>query len=466
MLFSTPAGAFADLYDRRLVQLTALALSFASAGTLTAITWAGGTSPPLLLMFTFLIGSGAAVFSPAWQVSIRGQVPPDQMSAAIALRSVSYNVGRSLGPAIGGMVVAFAGSVAAFATAAAFYIRMLLVVLRSSPDREAHSLPPEPTPRAISTGFRYILHSPVVRTVLLRSLAVGLAGGGVAALTPVIARDLLHGRSGVYGILLASYGLGAVIGAALLTEAQRWMSAETATRWCGIALALGALVAGLSNDLALTVVALLVAGIAWMLLAAFFNIGIQLRAPRWVAARVIAGFQATIAGGAAIGSWMWGEVSSRLGVADGLVGIAIAMVVVTLAGGLWLRMPDRIEEPREALEPLADPEIGLDLTDYSGPVEVEIHYHLDPGAAGPFREVMREVQRTGLHNGAQTWSLARDIADETLWVERFVCATWLDYLRQRSRATQNERELQRRTMQHQLENWPFRVTRRLVDRNR
>jgi MFS family permease len=466
MLLAVPAGAFADLYDRRKVQLIALALSFTSATLLTIISWTGAATPILLLFFSFLIGSGAALFSPAWQVSIRSQVPAEYFSAAIALRSVSYNAGRSLGPAVGGLVVAMAGPVTAFIIAAIFYVPMLVVTFRSPPEREAHTLPPERARGAIGTGLRYILHSPIVRTVLLRSLVVGLAGGGVAALMPLIARDLLHGRSGIYGVLLGAYGLGAVVGAMLLTEAQRWMSAETATRWCGLVVALGALVVGLSTNLAVTIVALLVTGIAWMLLAAFFNIGIQLRTPRWVAARVVAAFQATIAGGAAIGSWLWGETSQHLGTGNALFGIAAAMLLVTLAGGVLLRMPDTIEQPRESLDPIADPEVGLELSNDSGPVEIELHYHLDPTNTDRFREAMQKLHYIRLRNGAQSWSLARDIVDETLWIERFVCATWVGYLRQRQRITQDERELQRSTTKLLLENWPLRVTRRLVDRVR
>jgi hypothetical protein len=252
----------------------------------------------------------------------------------------------------------------------------------------------------------------------------------------------------------------------LLTEAQRWMSAETATRWCGLVVALGALVVGLSTNLAVTIVALLVTGIAWMLLAAFFNIGIQLRTPRWVAARVVAAFQATIAGGAAIGSWLWGETSQHLGTGNALFGIAAAMLLVTLAGGVLLRMPDTIEQPRESLDPIADPEVGLELSNDSGPVEIELHYHLDPTNTDRFREAMQKLHYIRLRNGAQSWSLARDIVDETLWIERFVCATWVGYLRQRQRITQDERELQRSTTKLLLENWPLRVTRRLVDRVR
>ena len=461
MLISMPAGAIADMYDRRIVALGSLCFALAGATALAVMAWLNLVTPNILLAFCFVVGCGMALFGPAWQSSVSEQVPAENLPAAVALNGISYNIARSFGPAIGGVIVATAGAVAAFAANALLYIPLLIVLFLWRRNSEPSRLPRERLNRAIVSGVRYIANSPSIRIVLTRTLVTGIIGGSVMALMPLIARDLLNGGAQTYGIMLGAFGMGAVIGALNIGTLRKQMSGEAAIRACTISMA-GAIVAvALSRQPVLTAAALVVAGAVWMAAVALFNIGVQLSAPRWVAGRSLAAFQASIAGGIAIGSWGWGYLTDQAGVQTALLVSAAAMLVSPLLG-LWLRMPP-VGARNEDAEVLADPEVRLLLTGRSGPLVVEIEYRVDQESARAFHNVMQEVQLSRQRNGAYGWSIARDIADPELWTERYHCPTWLDYLRQRNRSTQSERALHQRAMDFHLGPDPVRV-RRMLER--
>jgi MFS family permease len=461
MLISMPAGAIADMYDRRIVALVSLGIALSGATALSVLAWLGLITPPILLAFCFIVGSGMALFGPAWQSSVSEQVPAETLPSAVALNGISYNIARSFGPAIGGIVVATAGAVAAFAANAVLYIPLLVVLFLWRRTSEPSRLPREQLSRAIVSGVRYIANSPSIRIVLARTLVTGAIGGSVSALMPLVARDLLHGGAQTYGIMLGAFGIGAVIGALNIAEVRRRMSGEAAVRACAVSMAGAIAAVALSQQPVLTAAALVVAGAVWMLAVALFNIGVQLSAPRWVAGRSLAAFQASIAGGIALGSWGWGRLTDVAGVETALL-VSAGLMLLSPLLGLWLRMP-RVGARNEDAEVLADPEVRLSLTGRSGPLVVEIEYRVAQENARAFHNVMQEVQLSRQRNGAYGWSIARDIADPELWTERYHCPTWFDYLRQRNRATQSERALHLRAIAFHLGPEPVRV-RRMLER--
>ncbi|MDR6657805.1 MFS family permease [Tardiphaga robiniae] len=461
MLISMPAGAVADMYDRRVVSLASLVLSLVGACVLTMLDWTGHITPNILLAFCFIIGSGMALFGPAWQSSVGEQVPPEVLPSAVALNGISYNIARSFGPAIGGIVVATAGAVAAFAANAVLYIPLLVVLFLWRRKVDVSRLPRERLSRAIVSGVRYIANSPSIKIVLTRTLITGICGGSVSALMPLVARDLLHGGAQTYGIMLGAFGMGAVIGAMNIGHVRKHLSGESSIRACALIMGVAIAVVAVSSEPVITAAALVVAGSVWMLAVALFNIGVQLSAPRWVAGRSLAAFQAAIAGGIAIGSWGWGHLTDMVGVEAALLVSGGAMFLSPLFG-LFLRMPPTGARDEDA-ETLADPEVQLQLTARSGPLVVEIEYRVDQENARAFHGVMQDVQLSRQRNGAYGWSIARDIADPELWTERYHCPTWLDFLRQRNRSTQSERALYQRAADYHLGPDPVRV-RRMLER--
>lgn len=461
-LISLPAGAIADMFDRRQVGIAALSISLAGSIAMTLLALLDLMTPALLLLFCFVIGSGMALFGPAWQASVSEQVPSDALPSAVALNGISYNIARSFGPAVGGVIVAAAGGIAAFSANAVLYIPLLVVLLLWRRETPTPRLPPERLGRAMISGVRYVTNAPQVRIVLGRTVITGFAGAAVLALMPLIARDLLHGDARLYGLLLGAFGFGAVVGALNLGRLRSSLSSEGAVRLCALTIGAGIALVAVSPWSILTGAALIFVGAAWTASVTIFNIGVQLSAPRWVAGRALAAFQASIAGGVALGSWCWGHLSNDFGVEATLLTSSAVLLASPLLSR-WLRMPpigSRADVPMDVIE---DPQMQLPLTARSGPIVVEIEYRVDPTQARLFYAVMQQVQSMRQRNGAYGWSIARDIADPALWTERYHCPTWHDYLRQRERTAHSDRDLHARAVEFHMGSEPVRI-RRMLER--
>lgn len=460
MLVAVPAGAIADMFDRRKTAMTGLAFASLAAAVLTAIALLGLTTPWILLIFCSLIGAGVALYAPAWQSSIIEQVRPDHLPAAVALGAVSYNIARSFGPAIGGAVVLAVGAKGAFGINAVFYLPLLITFFFWKRQHPISRLPPERLDRAIVSGVRYALHSPPIRIVLIRAFLFGICSASTAALTPLIARDLLHGNAATFGLLLGATGVGAVIGALAVSEVRERFSAERAVGLCALVGGPVILLIGFSHHLVLTSLLLMISGATAMLLVSLFSVGVQLSAPRWVAARAISLHSSALTGGIALGAWLWGQVTAGWGVDVAMIASGTLLLLTSLLG-LVLPMPRVSLSEIEMVELGHEPEVALQLTARSGPIVIEIDYSVNPEQARQFYDAMLKLQHARLRNGAYDWSMSRDIASPALWTERYYCATWGDYLRQRSRFTQSDRDLQAQASAFNTLESGVRVRRRL-----
>ncbi len=440
MLVALPAGALADMFDRRRIAMGGLAVSIVAAAALTLLAAAGLATPWLILAFCALIGVGVAIYAPAWQASVSEQVPHEHLPAAISLGSISYNVARSFGPALGGLIVVAAGAQAAFAANALLYLPLLLAFFFWNRKHVPSRLPPERLDRAIVSGARYAFHAPAIRTVLVRAFLFGLAGATASALAPLVAKELLGGDAGVFGMMLGFSGAGAVVGALLVGWCRDRFGTEGATRLLLVVAGLAIATVGWSHSLALTCLAMFIAGGTNIVAIALFNVAVQLAAPRWVTARALSLFSAALTGGIAVGAAVWGVVANQTGVQGALYASGAMMVLLPLVG-LLLPLPETSQQDVEPVALANEPKVGMALTLRSGPVVIEIDYVVAPDDARAFHGAMLQVQRTRLRNGGFNWSLSRDIADPTLWTERYQCPTWGDYLRMRDRFTQTDMDL-------------------------
>ena len=459
MLIAMLAGAIADVHDRRLVALSSLCIALCGAALLTLLALMGLLTPNLLLLLCFAVGCGMALMGPAWQSAVNEQVPPEAVPAAVALNGISFNMARSVGPAIGGLVLGLAGTMAVFALNALCYVPLIVALFLWKREAPRSRLPPEELRRAVLLGVRYIANSPPIMIVLLRSIVMALIGASILALMPLVARDLLDGGAGTFGLMFSAFGLGAVIGALNIAEVRSRMSGESAIRAAAMMIGLAFVVVAFSRGSIITAAALMVAGVGWTVSWTLFSIGVQLSAPRWVSGRALAAYQAAAAGGTAIGAWGWGHLANSAGVEVALFVSGLLMMASTLIG-IWLRMP-RVTTPREQDHVLEDPTVQLPLSGHSGPLVIEIEYRIAPYNARAFHDVMQEVQQTRQRNGAFGWSLARDIADPDLWTERYHFPTWHDYLRYRNRPTASERLLEQKAIDFHLGEGKLHVRRRL-----
>jgi len=449
VLIALPAGAIADMYDRRKVGMAALSFSLLSASTLAILFYLGLITPAVLLVFVFLVGAGMSMYSPAWQASVSQQVPQAALPAAIALNSISYNIARSVGPAVGGVIVAALGSIAAFTTNALFYLPLLTMLFLWRPAVEPSRLPPERFGRAVVAGLRYVANSHI-RVVLTRTFLHGVLGSAIMALMPLIARTLLNGGAELFGIMLGAFGVGAVLAAVNIDVLRRRMGSEQIVMLGSIALGLGALCVGLSRSPFITAPALLIVGAAWMTCVTTFNVGVQMSSPRWVAARAVATFQIATSGGIAAGSWIWGHTAASVGVGQTLM-IAGVLLLTSPLLSLVLRIPQAAQAQPEVVGTAADPEVNLALTGRSGPIVVHLDYRVDPANAREFYRAMLDVQQSRQRNGAYGWSIARDVADPARWTERYHCPTWHDFLRMRDRPTDKDVEIRNRARAFMLD---------------
>lgn len=439
-LLAIPAGAIADIYDRRKVQIAALSLALVAGVLMTLASIMGLMTPWVLLGFCFLVGCGGALSAPARGASVGEQVPIDLLPQAVGLNNISYNLARSIGPALGGVIVATFGATVSFAANALSYLPMLYSLQRWKRVAEVSRLPPEGLLRSVNSGLRYIVNMQPVRRTVLRAFITCFLGGALHSLMPLIARDLLGGGARTFGLLLGCFGIGAVSGIFLLQPMRSRLGGENTVRACSLILSICLALLAFSNSLLLDFAVLLAAGMAWMVLTTTFSVAIQLSVPRWVMGRAIAMSSASTSFGIAAGAWLWGGVTMQHGVATALQ-LASAALLFSPVLGLFLRVTDRSSSTEADDRALADPEVKLDISGRSGPISIELQYRIPSDRARDFYHLMRQVQRIRTRNGAYDWSLSRNIADPEQWSERFRCPTWDDYLRQRSRRTVDDSAL-------------------------
>ncbi|MCE6968552.1 MFS transporter [Cereibacter sphaeroides] len=440
MLFSLPSGALADSLNRRRIMLTAQVFMLAASAGLALAAFAGLLTPWLLLTFTFLIGVGVALHNPSWQASVGDIVPRADLPSAVALNSMGFNLMRSVGPALGGLIVAAGGAAAAFAINAASYIPLCLALFLWRPDYAPRRLPREALGSAVAAGLRYVSMSPVLLKVLFRGFLFGLAAVSLLALLPIVARDLVGGGAFTYGVLLGCFGFGAIGGALLGARLRERFRNETIVRggFLGFAAALVAL--SLSRDLWLSGLVLLPAGASWVLSLSLFNVSVQLATPRWVVGRALALYQTATFGGMAAGSLVWGQAAEAGGVAQALAWAAGVLLVGALVG-LRIPLPAFGMQDLDPLNRFVEPDLPVDLRLRSGPIVVTVEYDIAPANIEPFLAAMADRRRIRIRDGARQWVLLRDLERPGIWAESYHVATWADYLRHHERRTKADAEV-------------------------
>lgn len=445
MLFSLASGALADNFDRRLVMLTAQCLMMIASFLLVLFALQGWLTPWLLLGFTFAIGCGTALNNPSWQASVGDLVPRDDLPGAVTLNGMGFNLMRSVGPAIGGIVVAVAGAATAFAINAASYIPFIATLLWWKPDRTPSKLPRERFGSAVWAGLRYISMSPNLMTVLLRSLLFGCAAIAILALLPLVASNLLNGGALTYGILLGCFGLGAIAGGFLNADVREHFSNETIVRAACVGFAVSCLLLAASRNVWLSCFFLLPAGACWVLALSLFNVTVQLSTPRWVVGRALSLYQTATFGGMAAGSWLWGEIAERYDTSSSLMAAGV-MLIATALVGLRLRLPEFTSLNLAPLDQFNEPQLQLDLKARSGPIMVMVDFRIAQKDVPAFLLAMADRRRIRIRDGARQWVLLRDLESPEIWTESYHVATWIEYLRHNQRRTKADADVTERLL--------------------
>jgi MFS family permease len=305
-LVGLPAGTLADVVDRRKLLLVTQAWMLLVALILGVITWVGLVSAWALLALTFLLGLGAALSGPAWQAIIPDLVEREEIAPAVALDAMGINVARAVGPAIGGFVVAAAGSGAVFLLNAVSFLGILVVIYRWRRTHTPSDAPPEDMLGATAAGLRYVRHAPALQTVLVRIGVFSLGASALWALLPAVARHDLSLDATGYGIILGSLGLGAVGGALLLPRLRRTLSVDALTAAATLVFALATLAFAYLRLVPVLVVSMMAGGVAWIAMMSSLTAAAQTASPAWVRARALGIYLLVFQGLMAAGSFAWG----------------------------------------------------------------------------------------------------------------------------------------------------------------
>src|SRR6266576_1107384 len=327
-LFGLPAGALADIIDRRRLLIGSQLAMAITVGTLAILSFAGVVTPWILLVLAFVLGIASAFNDPAWHAAIPELLPKEELGAGITLSGVSVNVARTLGPAIGGFVVAAAGPTIVFVLDGLTFLGVIAVLLAWRRESAPSTLPAEQVLPAIHAGLRFARHSPPLRRVLFATFLFMLCGAGVMALMPVLGRETDFGALG-YGLLLGSLGVGAVIGGALFYRFRSRLAPEMVVAAGFGAFAAAAIGAGLTRELFLLCPIMFIGGVAWLSVLSTCMVAAQEASPSWVRARVMAIYLMVFQAGIAGGSVLWGEVASHAGLNAAYFGIAGGLVLGT-----------------------------------------------------------------------------------------------------------------------------------------
>ncbi|MDP9057286.1 MAG: MFS transporter [Pseudomonadota bacterium] len=307
LLLGVFAGAIADNFDRRLVMLAAQIGMLVVSAVLAAMTWAGHMTPWLLLGFTFCVGIGTALNAPAWQASVRQQVGQADLPQAITLNTISFNLARSVGPGLGGLLISLWNVSLAFAVNSVSYLALIVVLLCWRPGHTA----PERKPMlpAIGIGLKFCAGDPVIRRVLARGLAIGFGVAGYQALVPAVVRGRLHGTEIDYGILLGLFGVGSICAALFIGRLLRRFGAEAVITVSTLGFILAEMVLAGAHSLVEAAPATFIAGAGWVTGLTTINVAMQLRSPDAIIGRCLSIYQAVTFGGMALGAWVWGSVA-------------------------------------------------------------------------------------------------------------------------------------------------------------
>jgi len=428
MLLALPAGVLADAFDRRWLLFGVQTYFVVVAVLLTVLTAAGLMPPALLLSFTFAIGAGQAVLATTWQALITELVPRSELAAATRLDMVSVNVARAAGPALAGFVIARWGIPPVFAMTAVTAGFLALVLLAWRRPRVRHG-EREPFIPALVAGGRYVRHEPVVRRILLRFATFIWPACAVWALLPLIASDQLGLDADGYGLLFASLGFGAVIGALCLGWVRQHLSSTAVLGLAGVsfALAFGSLAVAPNGWVAIPL--LVVCGFGWTATVATIISELQLFLPGWVRARAIAIYLMVFLGSQAVAAPIWGQVTQHLGLRFAIVAAA-ALVAASAAGGLVLKVPESQHLDRAPLAYWGVAPVVLEPEPNAGPIVVSIEYEVSPDDEADFLLAMESMRRSRLRSGASRWDLYRVGERPDLFLEQFQVPTWQEHQRQ------------------------------------
>lgn len=438
-VLALPAGALADMIDKRRFILTLEILTtiftalFALAISLKVVT------PAVLLLFILLIGALGALETPAWQAIVPLLVPRPALSSAVAVNSLGVNISRVIGPALAGAIILGFGIAAPFWLDAVSNLGVIAIIFWwKAPARSVNALPAERLVSAMRVGVRYARNNLHLRATLAQAVGFFLFASAYWALLPLLARNQLHGGPTLYGVLLGAIGASGVAGAILLPKLKAKARANTVVAIGELGTAIALALFGFANREWVAVLACLIAGASWIIVLATLNVSAQAALPEWVRGRGLAAYVTVFFGTMSIGSALWGWIAERFGLAP-----AHYIAAAGTLGAIALSRRCKLQTgPAADLTPSMhwpEPVVHSVVSDDAGPVLVTVEYHVAPENRAAFLAALAPIGRERRRDGAYSWGVFKDTAHETRYLETFLVDSWLEHVRQHHRVTSADR---------------------------
>ncbi len=441
-LFAIPAGALADIFDKRKFLIVVESLTTAVSAVYAAMVGLGLATPGNLLLFTFLIGAAGALTVPAWQAVVPRLVPKDDLSAAIAANSVGVNISRALGPALGGVTISGFGIVAPFWINAIANLGIVGTLLwwREAKGRRT-LLPAERFGQAVTAGLRYARHNSHLRGTLMRAVGFFLFASAYWALLPLVARQQIAGGPGLYGVLLGVIGASAVGGAFLLPWLKAKLGPDRLMALGALGQAVAMVLYGAAREPATALLASLIAGASWIAVLATLGVSAQVALPDWVRGRGLALYTTVFFGCLTLGSAVWGEVAVWIGLpAAHFLAAAGAVAAIPLTWRWKLHTGAGVDLSPSMHWPA--PLTAQNIAQDRGPVLVTVEYRIRPQNRAAFLKALARLEHQRRRDGAYAWGVFEDAAEEGRILETFLVESWMEHLRQHERVTNADRIVQ------------------------
>lgn len=456
-LLALPAGAIADVIDRRRMLLLTQGWMLVAAALLGVLTVAGITTPWILLVLTFALSVGSAMNMPVWQAIVPELVPKEELSSAVTLSGIVVNLSRSVGPALAGIVIAAAGTGFVFLLNAASFVGVMLVLYSWPRTTQKSALPAERFVGAIQAGIRYARFAPALQTVYIRTGGYILFASALFALLPLLGRRELRLDALGYGIILGFWGIGGLAGAFILPKARQKASIDRLV--AGASVLMGAMMLLLASvrNFYLVCGVMFVVGIASLSVMVSLSVSAQTSVPTWVRARAIATQMLVFQGCMAVGSLMWGAIAQRAGISVALTIAAVGLIAsVVLTSRFRLRCAEKLDlsaslhwnQPVHAFEPCPN----------DGPVLITLEYRIDPANAEEFTKVMQALSQIRRRDGAIQWGMYQDLSDPSRFVETIVVESWAEHKRQFERVTNADKAMEDRARAFHIGDEPPKVS--------
>ena len=454
-LFALPAGALADIIDKRRFILALEILIAVVSAVFAALVSLELVTPGTLLVFMFLIAVFSALEAPAWQSIVPQLVPKQDLAPAIAANSVGMNISRAIGPALAGVIITVLGIAAPFWLNAISNVGVIGVFWwwrsRQAPVR---SLPAERVASAIRTGYRHVRNNRPMRATLARAVGFFLFASAYWALLPLVARSQLDGGPELYGMLLGAIGAGAIGGAFALPKLKARVGANGLVVAGELGTAVSLVLFAFAGEPIPAAFASVIAGMCWIAVLASLNVSAQLALPDWVRGRGLAMYVTVFFGTMTLGSLLWGELASEVGLRwTHLIAAAGALLAVPLTWGWRLQTSPGLDLTPSMHWP--EPVVSEDVEIVAGPVLVSVQYIIDPDNRNAFLRAVDRVAAERKRDGAYAWGIFQDTADPRRFVETFLLESWIEHLRQHQRVTRWDQMVEQEVRQFLRE--PVRV---------